>query len=354
MFRAVPKEIKEEVLGKVKAGQKVVALASQYGISTKTIYGWLSRLVSPPISLLKYQQLKRENEELKRIVGMMALDLEEKKEKYLAEVNNRKLIAPLLGISRNRLYYRRKKETQDLDDKQVVTNLHLVHPSYGHKRVALALSWSHNKAKRIMAKFGFKPPRRKEKKVWLTRSVDSHHYTNLIKNVMATKPNQIFVSDLTYLRFQGKNVYLATIEDIFTREIVAAELSDQHDSNLALRTIKQAIGADRHPETFHTDQGGKFMAQMVTNYLENNQVKISVSDKGSPWQNGYKESFFGKFKDENGDLNRFETLGEFVEEIYAYISYHNSFRIHTALKMPPAQFKRRFLDADTLLKKSGT
>lgn len=83
MFRAVPKEIKEEVLGKVKAGQKVVALASQYGISTKTIYSWLSHLVSPPVSLLKYQQLKRENEELKRIVGMMALDLEEKKRKIL-------------------------------------------------------------------------------------------------------------------------------------------------------------------------------------------------------------------------------------------------------------------------------
>lgn len=81
MFRAVPKEIKEEVLGKVKTGQKVVALASQYGISTKTIYGWLSRLVSPPVSLLKYQHLKKENEELKRIIGMMALDLEEKKRK---------------------------------------------------------------------------------------------------------------------------------------------------------------------------------------------------------------------------------------------------------------------------------
>lgn len=171
---------------------------------------------------------------------------------------------------------------------------------------------------------------------------------------MATKPNQIFVSDLTYLKFQSKNVYLTTVEDIFTREIVAAELSDQHDSNLALRTIKQVINHDHHPEIFHTDQGSEFMAQMVTNYLESNQVRISVSDKGKPWQNGYKESFFGKFKDENGDLNRFGTLGELVEEIYAYISYHNNFRIHTALKMPPAQFKRQFQDGERVLEKSGT
>lgn len=84
MFKAVPKDIKEEVLGKVKAGQKVVVLASQYGISTKTIYTWLSRMVAPPVSLLKYQQLKRENEELKRIIGMITFDLEEEKKRKIS------------------------------------------------------------------------------------------------------------------------------------------------------------------------------------------------------------------------------------------------------------------------------
>lgn len=272
----------------------------------------------------------------------------------MAGANNKKLVAPLLGISRNRLYYQRKKEFEDLANKEIVSKLHVIHPAYGHKRVALALSWGHNKAKRIMVKYGLKPPRRKAQKFWLTRSVNSHHYTNLIKNIRVVKPDQIFVSDLTYLKFQGKNIYLATVEDIFTREIVAAELSDQHDSNLALKIIKVAISSDHHPEIFHTDQGSEFMAQIVTTYLERNQVKISVSDKGSPWQNGYKESFFGRFKEENGDLNRFETLGELVEEIYAYINYHNNFRIHTKLKMPPIQFKRQFLDRESVLKESGT
>lgn len=85
MFKAVPKEIKEEILRKIKEGQKAPNLAAQYGISAKTIYGWLSRLVAPEISWVKYNQLKRENEELKRIIGMMALDLEqEKKRKVFA------------------------------------------------------------------------------------------------------------------------------------------------------------------------------------------------------------------------------------------------------------------------------
>lgn len=176
----------------------------------------------------------------------------------------------------------------------------------------------------------------------------------MIKTLAVNRPNQVFVSDLTYLKSDNKNIYLATVEDIFTREIIAAEISDQHDSKLALKTIKQAVNSHRHPEIFHTDQGSEFMAQIVTNYLENSQVKVSVSDKGAPWQNGYKESFFGRFKDENGDLDRFETLGELVEEIFSYISYYNNLRIHTSLKMSPAQFKRRSQDTDTMLKKAGT
>lgn len=238
--------------------------------------------------------------------------------------------------------------------KKEIDDLHVINPAYGHKRVAMALLWGHNRAKRIMAKFGLKPPRRKRKKFFLTRSIGNHHYTNLIRNLRVNRPGQVYVSDLTYLKFDDKNIYLATIEDIFTREIVCAENSDQHDSNLALKTIKQVVGKTNHPEIFHTDQGSEFMAQQVTTYLENNQVKISVSDKGKPWQNGYKESFFGRFKDENGDLDRFETLGELIEEIYSYISYYNNLRIHTSLRMPPAQFRRKFLDGETVSQKSGT
>lgn len=83
MFKVVPKEIKEEIIAKVKEGQKAPQLASQYGISDKTIYGWLSRLVVPEVSLVKYNQLKRENEELKRIIGMITLDLEQEKKRKI-------------------------------------------------------------------------------------------------------------------------------------------------------------------------------------------------------------------------------------------------------------------------------
>lgn len=188
-----------------------------------------------------------------------------------------------------------------------------------------------------MRKFGIKPPRRKIKKHWTTVSTNNHSYTNLIKDIVPTHANFIFVSDLTYIKFKSKFIYLATVEDIYTREILSAGVGRKHDSTLALSTAKMAILKDK-PEIFHCDQGTEFMAGMTTDFIESKDIKISVSDKGSPWQNGYKESFFGRFKEEFGDFNRFETLGELMVEIYKQIHYYNHQRIHTAIQMPPAVF----------------
>lgn len=75
-IKRIPKEIREEVIGKAKTGEKVAELAERYGISSKTIYGWLSKDSGEDvISVLQYNKLKRENEELKRIIGKLTLDM---------------------------------------------------------------------------------------------------------------------------------------------------------------------------------------------------------------------------------------------------------------------------------------
>jgi len=85
------------------------------------------------------------------------------------------------------------------------------------------------------------------------------------------------------------------------------------------------------------------MAEACTAPLEALSTRISATDKASPWQNGYQASFFGRFKDEMGDIDRFGTPGELVEEIYHYIHYYNTERIHTTLKMPPSVYAKQFL-----------
>ena len=80
MARRISKEIKEEIVGKVKAGERVVDLAEQYGVSDKTIYGWLRRTTGEGVvSALAYNKLKRENEELKRIIGELTLNMHNQK-----------------------------------------------------------------------------------------------------------------------------------------------------------------------------------------------------------------------------------------------------------------------------------
>lgn len=76
MFKSVPKTTKEEILVKVKNGERVAALASQYGVSIKTIYGWMRNQVAPDVSLAEVNRLKRENEDLKKIIGIITLEME--------------------------------------------------------------------------------------------------------------------------------------------------------------------------------------------------------------------------------------------------------------------------------------
>jgi len=255
--------------------------------------------------------------------------------------NLKSVRAEALGINRKNIYC--KGDKQALKDqllREDINKVWLKHPAYGHKRLALELKVNHKRVLRVMHMFGMKPPRRKSN-FYTTRSTEHHTYINLIKGFKPTKANQLWCSDLSYIKFQGRFWYLATIEDIVTRQIVGVNMGKYHNSELVLVTIKQAISNTKQiPDIFHSDQGTEFMARLCTDYLESLRIKISVSDKASPWQNGYQESFFGKFKDEAGDLNRFETVGELIEEVYSQIHYYNFERIHTALKMPPAVYAK--------------
>jgi len=195
-----------------------------------------------------------------------------------------------------------------------------------------------------MRKYGIKVPRRKIRNNFTTVSVKHRLYPNLIKDLKITYENQLWCSDTSRFIFHGQKWYIVTVIDIFTRQVLGVAIGRHHDSALVLEAIEMAILTSKTtPVIFHSDQGTEFMAVACTEFLENLGTKISASDKASPWQNGYQESFFGKFKDDVGDINRFETPGELIEALYHAIHYYNFERIHTALKMPPAVYAKLIL-----------
>ena len=261
------------------------------------------------------------------------------------------MCAEALGISRKNIYRQLKQPAKDLALKEQIEAVHRQHPAYGHRRIALHLAINHKRAQRVMAKFNLRPPRRKIKH-HSTVSTSHHTYQNLIKDLTVTQPHQVWCSDLSRLVYRGTIWYLATIEDVATRQVIAKKMGKRHNSQLVLDTLHQAFATGHKPRTFHSDQGNEFMAQRCTDYLEKHGVQISVSDVASPWQNGYVESFYGRFKQELGDLNRFDTPGEMIAAIYQHIHYYNHHRIHTVLKMPPAIYAA-LMFSDTCLKKRG-
>ncbi len=237
--------------------------------------------------------------------------------------------------------------------KQEIRAVHRQHPAYGHYRVALELGINHKRAQRVMAKYNLRPPRRRTKH-YCTRSTPHHTYSNLLKDKLpVTQEHGVWCSDLTRLVYHGTVWYLATIEDVATRQVIAKQIGKRHDSQLVLATLQQALATGHKPHIFHSDQGTEFMAQRCTDYLEQRDIQISVSDVAAPWQNGYIESFYGRLKHELGDLNRFDTPGEMIEAVYWHIHYYNQHRIHTALKMPPAAYALH-IDSDNGLHKMGT
>lgn len=266
-----------------------------------------------------------------------------KKIEIIGKSNNKSLISQAMGINNRNIYSHGKKEEEDLKVKNKIEDVFRTHPAYGHRRLAIELKMNKKKVRRIMKRFSLKPPRLWHQKKYITKANNQYYYgfNNLIKDINAPKVNEVWSSDLTYIKYQRRFLYLAVIQDISTKQIVALSIGDKHNRDLVLKTMKEAeLKQNILPHIFHSDRGREFLNEDCLNYLKNNNVEVSMSDSGSPWQNGHIESFFSRFKAEIGDLDRFEGLGELLEYIYQYVYYYNNERIITRLKMSPIKYKQ--------------
>jgi putative transposase len=258
--------------------------------------------------------------------------------------DNKKLVSEAIGINRKNVYFKNAEVDPDLEVKNQIETCQVDNPSYGHRRIAWALKMNHKKIQRVMRKYGIKVLRRKIKHF---KKEDTNQkpveYINVMKILCPLIPSIIWVTDFTYIKYKGRFIYVATVMDFVTREVLGISISRFHDTDLVLKALMDAISkTNKVPKYVHSDQGSEYKSERYVTYVESKQIIISMSDKASPWQNGRKESFFGRFKEENGDLNSFETLPELIEYIYKQIYYYNNKRIHTSLRMSPVLFKQKF------------
>ena len=249
-------------------------------------------------------------------------------------------VAKELGVARSTLYYQSKLAVKDESLRQdMLQTLHL-HPSYGYRRLAIALGINKKRALRVMQLYDIKPFRRRGKKPKYSaspRMVDAE-LPNLVKDYFPVAPNDVWVSDFTYIPYEGRFIYVATIMDMYSREIVGWQVSNHHDTALVAAAFFDALESHGRPHILHSDRGSEYLSQIYMELATNCGIEMSYSAKGSPWENGYQESFYNGFKVDLGDPGRFRDVGQLIEAIHLQLYVYNHYRIHLALKMSPKQY----------------
>jgi putative transposase len=256
------------------------------------------------------------------------------------------LACELVELPRSSYYYRSHKA----DESQLVSDMEQVvgqYPTYGSRRVAHQLRRSpygyainRKRAQRIMRqRHWLRPVRRKG-----YRTTNSQHsyprYDNLVKGLEVTHPDQVWVSDVTYIRLGQGFVFLAIVLDVFTRAVRGWHLSTACDAQLTLTALSMSL-ADRVPLIHHSDQGGTYAAHAYVDELRKYQIQISMAEVGKPEENGYAERFMRTIKEEEVDLSDYRDfadaqnqIGRFIEDVY------NHKRIHSSLGyLTPTEFE---------------
>ena len=250
-------------------------------------------------------------------------------------------MARFLGVSRASLYYVSKQDQKDWWLKNQIEDILSQHPSYGYRRMAVAIQVNKKRTQRVMHRFGLHAYRRRGRKWRKTKAIETTAYPNLLQQTIPRYPGHVWAADFTYLWHKGKVLYLATVLDLFSREVVGWSVMTTHTAPLILQALFVALHGHARPAIFHSDNGREYISQAFTGVLDDLGVTISRSRPGCPWENGYQESFYSHFKVELGDPNRFRSLGELVYEIYKTIHTYNTTRIHSALRMAPRTFLRQ-------------
>ena len=267
----------------------------------------------------------------------------------------------MMDLGSSTYYYkpkksRKDKEKEDTDLCSKIEYLQSEYSCWGYRTIKPQLLYQYgmkiNKKRilRIMKKFGLF---RKIKKHFV-RTTDSNHsfriYPNLLKEKTVTGINQVWVSDITYIRILTGFVFLAVILDLFSRRVVGWAISKSLNHELTASALQTAIETRKpSPELIHhSDRGIQYACKEYIKILEDNNIQISMAGKGNPYQNAFVESFFKTLKNEEVYLWEYENFADVVERIPQFIEdVYNKKRVHSAIfYLPPREFETILQDED--------
>jgi putative transposase len=260
-------------------------------------------------------------------------------------------LCQLTEVSRPGFYRWRDEEPAadpDMVLRDQIQRIALDFSYYGSRRVARELdergfNVNRKKVQRLMREDNLLCLRKRRFVV----TTDSNHalpvYPNLARDMVLTGIDQLWRSDITYVRLETEFVYLAVVLDAFSRKVVGWALGRTLEATLAIEALEMALETRRPAAglVHHSDRGVQYASGDYTDLLKANGVEISMSRSGNPYDNAQCESFMKTLKYEEVYRNEYRDLAEARAQIGAFIEQvYNEKRLHSALGyLPPARFE---------------
>jgi transposase InsO family protein len=263
-------------------------------------------------------------------------------------------VCALLDLHRSTYYYQTVR-VDDAELEEAIDDLAGQFPTYGTRRITHQLRRApyqihvnRKRVRRIMARKKLLRPQKHHKK----RTTDSQNpyprYANLVQDLAITFPNQVWVSDVTYIHLRDDFVYLAIIMDVFTRALRGWCLSRTLDQELTLTALRAALSSNV-PTIHHSDQGVQYAAHAYIDLLKIHDIRISMAAVGKAEENGYAERVIRTIKEEEVDLSEYFSFADAARQIGYFIEVvYMTKRIHSSLGyLTPAEFELAYRLAQT-------
>ncbi len=240
----------------------------------------------------------------------------------------------LIGLNRSMWYYRPVDESEeDLPAKRLIDDQYTSTPFYGARRMKIylksqGLDINRKRVMRLMQEMRIQAIYPKPR---LSTAARGHEiYPYLLGGLSISRPDQVWSSDITYIRMSRGFVYLTAIMDRYSRYVLSWLISNTMDVHFCLEALREVLMKSK-PEIFNTDQGSQYTSIAFTGMLINEDIRISMDSRGRAFDNIFIERLWRSVKYEEVYLNEYESVKQVVQGMNRYFEFYNTRRPHQSL-----------------------